>query len=280
MKKKYTVAHSIPDVTSRRNKKVRSVRGTICGVFRYLKKIFQDPASINSHSSTDVFLSTLSDTSTKTSGPLSTSTTTPSTTTPSTPTTRATTAASISLTSSFFSASSSSTTQAPASRSASTSGISFSNTSVNHISISPPPLSSSPTLTYSFVSLSSAYILSSAPSLVSSSINSLNIDVSSFFTLNNTSSQLNGVLTTYTGDLSGCLANCSNQGMCVLNTFQHCKCDKYKTGKACQFDVRSCSSNPCLNNGTCSHSMNIIKTSFQCMCQNNLYFGTYCVRIK
>ena len=33
-KKKYTVAHSIPDITARKNKKVRSVRGTIYGVFR------------------------------------------------------------------------------------------------------------------------------------------------------------------------------------------------------------------------------------------------------
>jgi hypothetical protein len=36
VEKKYTVAHSIPDVTPRKNKKVRSVRGTICGVFRYV----------------------------------------------------------------------------------------------------------------------------------------------------------------------------------------------------------------------------------------------------
>jgi hypothetical protein len=34
VEKKYTFAHSIPDVTPRKNKKVRSVRGTICGVFR------------------------------------------------------------------------------------------------------------------------------------------------------------------------------------------------------------------------------------------------------
>jgi hypothetical protein len=34
VEKKYTVAHSIPDVKPRKNKKVQSVRGTICGVFR------------------------------------------------------------------------------------------------------------------------------------------------------------------------------------------------------------------------------------------------------
>jgi hypothetical protein len=37
VEKKYTVAHSIPDVTPRKNKKLRSVWGTICWDFRYLK---------------------------------------------------------------------------------------------------------------------------------------------------------------------------------------------------------------------------------------------------
>ena len=37
VEKKNTVAHSTPDVTPRKKKKVRYVRGTICGVFRYLK---------------------------------------------------------------------------------------------------------------------------------------------------------------------------------------------------------------------------------------------------
>jgi hypothetical protein len=36
MDPKYTISHSIPDVTPRKNKNVRSVRDTICGVFRYL----------------------------------------------------------------------------------------------------------------------------------------------------------------------------------------------------------------------------------------------------
>jgi hypothetical protein len=37
VEKKYTVAQNIPDVTPRKNKKVRSVRGTMCGVFRFMK---------------------------------------------------------------------------------------------------------------------------------------------------------------------------------------------------------------------------------------------------
>jgi len=80
--------------------------------------------------------------------------------------------------------------------------------------------------------------------------------------------------------MSACLANCSNQGICVLNSLQQyiCACNEYKTGKACQTDSRPCSSNPCLNNGTCS---NIIlsnnQTSFECSCQNpSVYYGIYC----
>ena len=38
VEKKYTVAHSIPDVTPGK-KKVRYVRGTICGVLRYIQII-------------------------------------------------------------------------------------------------------------------------------------------------------------------------------------------------------------------------------------------------
>jgi hypothetical protein len=104
------------------------------------------------------------------------------------------------------------------------------------------------------------------------------INPSLLFTSNNAGSQLNGVLSSFTGDLSGCLGNCSNQGLCVLNSLQQfiCHCNEYKTGKACQNDLRSCSSNPCLNNGTCSNIMNNNETSFQCFCQSNLYYGAYC----
>ena len=111
-------------------------------------------------------------------------------------------------------------------------------------------------------------------SFTTTSISSLQ----SLFTSNSTGSQLNGVLSGYTGDLSACLGNCSNQGSCVLNSLQQyvCQCDQYKTGKACQSDSRPCSSNPCLNNGTCSNIINNNETSFQCICQSNLYYGTFC----
>ena len=94
--------------------------------------------------------------------------------------------------------------------------------------------------------------------------------------LNNTGSQLNGILATYTGDISSCLANCSNQGICVLDSNQQyiCQCNQYRTGLSCQSDTRPCSSGPCLNNGICSNINN--ETSFQCTCQMNLYYGQYC----
>ena len=96
------------------------------------------------------------------------------------------------------------------------------------------------------------------------------------FNLNFTGSQLNNVLKTYTGDLSGCLANCSNQGVCYVSNQQQysCQCNQYKTGFSCQSDTRPCSSGPCINNGTCSNINN--ETSFLCTCQNGLYYGIHC----
>ncbi len=52
------------------------------------------------------------------------------------------------------------------------------------------------------------------------------------------------------------------------------QCNQYRTGTGCQTDSRPCSSNPCLNNDTCSCMNN--ETSFQFFCQSNLYYGTYC----
>jgi hypothetical protein len=101
------------------------------------------------------------------------------------------------------------------------------------------------------------------------------INTASLFSTNRTGSQLNEVLTNYTGDLSACLANCSNQGICTQNSLQQyiCECSQYRTGKSCQSDTRPCSSNPCLNNGLCIDTNN--QTSFQCICPS-LFYGTYC----
>jgi hypothetical protein len=105
---------------------------------------------------------------------------------------------------------------------------------------------------------------------------SFSINAYSLFTMNNTGSQLNNILSNYTGDLSACLANCSNQGICILNSLQQyiCECSQYKTGKSCQSDTRPCSSNPCLNNGLCIDTNNQT-LSFQCICPS-LFYGIYC----
>ena len=64
--------------------------------------------------------------------------------------------------------------------------------------------------------------------------------------------------------------------MCVVNSQQQyvCQCNQYRTGVSCQSDTRPCSSGPCLNNGTCSNINN--DTSFQCTCQNELFYGIHC----
>ena len=103
----------------------------------------------------------------------------------------------------------------------------------------------------------------------------IKLNASSIFSQINMGSQLNNVLQTYIGDLSSCLANCSNQGICVLSNGQNiCECNKYRTGLSCQSDTRPCSSGPCLNNGICSSIKN--DTTFECTCQNELFYGKHC----
>jgi hypothetical protein len=149
------------------------------------------------------------------------------------------------------------------------------------VSIATHQLSTTDLSTYS--SLSSIYdstnsitnsIITSSSSLKFNSTTSL----IGFFGINNTGVQLNDVLSTYTVDLSSCLANCSNQGICELNSFEQyvCQCNQFRMGASCQTDSRPCSSSPCLNKGTCSNVMDNNKTSFRCNCEKNLYFGVHC----
>ena len=88
------------------------------------------------------------------------------------------------------------------------------------------------------------------------------------------------MLASYSGDLSSCLANCTNQGICILDSFQQyiCQCNQFRTGSACQSDTRPCSSGPCLNGGICNDTNN--STSFECKCQTNLFYGIYCENKK
>jgi hypothetical protein len=140
---------------------------------------------------------------------------------------------------------------------------------------------STSTSTSTSSSFSSSTSSSSSTSEMLSTQSIALINASQLFNQNNTGTELNNILTTYIGDLSACLTNCTNQGVCVLNSLTQyvCQCNQYRTGLACQSDSRPCSSNPCLNNGTCSNindNQTSSSSSWRCICQDNLYDGTYC----
>ena len=78
-------------------------------------------------------------------------------------------------------------------------------------------------------------------------------------------------------DLSACLKNCSKNGICLFDSAiqkYSCQCFNNFNGISCQFDSRSCSYYPCLNNGTCLNS-NLNSTDFACQCKFN-YYGVFC----
>ena len=93
-------------------------------------------------------------------------------------------------------------------------------------------------------------------------------------------------------DLNGCLANCSNKGMCSFDSVKNklvCLCNSpFFLGDSCQIDTRPCSSNTCLNNATCLDRTNIMSqihnmssvvalnsTNFFCLC-DKYHEGIYC----
>ena len=86
---------------------------------------------------------------------------------------------------------------------------------------------------------------------------------------------LNGIY-----DISDCIVNCSNHGLCkyVGNYSFVCACQGDYGGKTCQQNLLPCSQSPCLNNGTCyenSTSLNQTAYSYYCEC-NPLFYGTNC----
>ena len=84
--------------------------------------------------------------------------------------------------------------------------------------------------------------------------------------------QFLAILANQKGDLNSCLPNCSSSGVCSLrNGLIGCQCFEYFTGSSCKFDTRPCSSSPCLNNATCTNSLNATFASFECECQQTFY---------
>ena len=109
------------------------------------------------------------------------------------------------------------------------------------------------------------------------------------FVLNSTSiffsnSSLNWILvkslfSSYTEDLTGCLVNCSNQGLCSVNSqnLLVCSCFGSYIGSSCQTDSRPCSASPCLNNGTCLESYDSTTQMYNYSCQcDSSHYGPNC----
>lgn len=78
-------------------------------------------------------------------------------------------------------------------------------------------------------------------------------------------------------DISACLTNCSNNGLCTLDSNQNfvCSCFEFYSGKSCEKDLRPCSSYPCLKNGTCINIINGSSYEFECKCKYP-YYSKYC----
>ena len=52
--------------------------------------------------------------------------------------------------------------------------------------------------------------------------------------------------------MTNCLLNCSNHGLCIFhNSDFKCSCFEHYKGATCEYDMRKCSTQGCLNNGTC-----------------------------
>ena len=85
-------------------------------------------------------------------------------------------------------------------------------------------------------------------------------------------------------DVSSCLSNCSNNGVCKLSNGKYvCDCFPDFIGAKCQTNSRPCYYYPCLNNGTCTDILNENLTilnnqkvwDFICNC-SQFYYGNRC----
>ena len=93
----------------------------------------------------------------------------------------------------------------------------------------------------------------------------------------NNPATINNLLTSTNQDITACLTNCSNNGVCQLDPSTQkllCACDQYFTGSKCNIDTRPCSYGPCLNNATCTNT-NLTSAGYVCEC-NEFYTGANC----
>ena len=88
---------------------------------------------------------------------------------------------------------------------------------------------------------------------------------------------MNSLLSLKDQDISACLTNCSNNGVCKLDVSMQkilCSCNQYFIGSKCNIDTRPCSYGPCLNNATCVNT-NSTKAGYVCEC-GEFYEGYNC----
>jgi hypothetical protein len=88
---------------------------------------------------------------------------------------------------------------------------------------------------------------------------------------------VNSLLSLSNQDVTACLTNCSNNGVCELDPATQklfCSCNQHFTGSKCNIDTRPCSYGPCLNNATCINT-NSTTLGYTCEC-NGFYTGNNC----
>ncbi|RNA17175.1 transmembrane receptor [Brachionus plicatilis] len=97
-----------------------------------------------------------------------------------------------------------------------------------------------------------------------------------FLFLNNEPAKLVKIMNEVSYDISGCLINCSNKGVCTFKNDRYkCDCDNENYGSSCEKTNNPCDQkNQCLNNGTCIFIKNE-KLNFRCECSSNFY-GSHC----
>jgi hypothetical protein len=89
------------------------------------------------------------------------------------------------------------------------------------------------------------------------------------------------LLANYSGDLYGCLSNCSGSGQCFLTSALkfECECKEHFRGIACEENLHPCAKKSiCLNGGKCieySDGLEPETLSFECNCTKS-FLGTHC----